>query len=194
MSRNTRLHVRSVVAPLTAAWLAAFAWLAPVPPAAAADIAPEPLLPAEATDLVPGAHLVGSGTLRFFGLQVYDGFYYSASKAYSADKPFALVLRYHRSLRGEAIATRSSEEIERLGLGTPAERERWDIAMKKLFPDVRPGDQVTGINLPGTGTRFYRNGLSLGTISDPAFGPAFFAIWFDPRTSRPEFRERLLGG
>jgi hypothetical protein len=33
----------------------------------------------------------------------------------------------------------------------------------------------------------------LGTIDDPVFARAFFAIWLDPRTREPQLRNRLLG-
>jgi hypothetical protein len=37
------------------------------------------------------------------------------------------------------------------------------------------------------------NGDPLGEIADPAFGPAFFAIWLHPETSAPKLRSALLG-
>jgi len=58
---------------------------------------------------------------------------------------------------------------------------------------VRKGDRITGVNLPPGIVRFYFNGQPIGEIDDPEFTRAFFGIWLDPRTSRPEFRKRLLG-
>jgi hypothetical protein len=172
-------------------------WFAALAVSMAVVAAPEPMapaaLPAEAAELVPGARLVGAATYTFFGLKIYDGYYFCAAKSYSPDRPFALMMNYHRHLSGEAIASRSIEEIAKLKIGSAEQRERWEAAMKRLFPDVQPGDLLTGINIPGTGTRFFRNGVVLGTVDDPAFAQAFFAIWFDPRTSRPDFREHLLG-
>lgn len=163
-------------------------------PVRAAENPADSVLPTAAAALVPGVHLVGKGTLTFFGLRIYDGHYFAAAKAYSVGEPFALLLTYHRKLHGDAIATRSSEEIERLGVGSIDDRAGWDKAMRGLFPDVHAGDQITGVNLPGTGVQFFRNGKSLGTVTDPSFGRAFFGIWFDPKTSRPELRAHLLGG
>ncbi len=154
---------------------------------------PPPALSAPAMSLVAGARVVGAATFTYFGLPIYDAYYYSTGGDYTVDKPFALALHYRRNLHGRAIASRSSEEIAQLGIGTRAEREQWDAAMKATFPDVHPGDDLTGINVPGEATRFFRNGRPIGEIADPAFGAAFFAIWFDPRTSQPELRRRLLG-
>jgi len=36
-------------------------------------------------------------------------------------------------------------------------------------------------------------GTPIGTIEDPEFARASFAIWFDPRTSEPVLRRQLLG-
>lgn len=66
--------------------------------------------------------------------------------------------------------------------------------MKKIFPDVEEGMQLTGVYVPGQATRFYRDGLFIGEVSDPEFGPAFFGIWLHPKTSAPKLRAALLGG
>ena len=71
--------------------------------------------------------------------------------------------------------------------------KRWGEAMKSIFPDVDKGDRLTGVNLPGRGAKFFRNGQPIGEVPDPDFAAAFFGIWFDPKTSRPDFRKRLLG-
>jgi hypothetical protein len=65
--------------------------------------------------------------------------------------------------------------------------------MQALMPDVRPGDQLLGIYVPDQETRFFHNGQPIGTIPDPAFGPEFFAIWLDKKTSEPDLRVALLG-
>ena len=63
--------------------------------------------------------------------------------------------------------------------------------MARIFPDVRPGDHVLGLQLP-EGAHFFLNDRPLGAIDDPAFARAFFAIWLDARTSAPELRAALL--
>ena len=69
--------------------------------------------------------------------------------------------------------------MARLGVGTEAQRIRWLQAMTALFPDVSAGQRLAGVNLPGRGAEFHLDGRLLGRIDDPAFGPAFFAIWLD---------------
>ena len=42
-------------------------------------------------------------------------------------------------------------------------------------------------------TQFYFGDRLLGEVPDPAFGPAFFAIWLDAKCRYPEVRDGLLG-
>ncbi len=152
-----------------------------------------PGLPTEVARIAPGVALRGGGDFRWFGFHVYDGFLWAAPGDDPRDGTFVLDLHYRRSLDGEKIAERSAHEIEKLGYGTPSERERWSRFMLGLFPDVRDGDRLTGVHLPGRGVRFFHNGRPIGETDDPAFARAFFAIWLDPRTSQPAFRRTLLG-
>jgi hypothetical protein len=183
MSGTTRSRARDFVAFLFAA----------VVPSAAVAAGNAPPLPTAAAALLPSVVAIGGGQLTFLGLAVYDGFYWATSPSFSTHAPFALDLHYHREIPGERIATRSLAEIEKLGRGTAEQRRRWLDAMRGVFPDVRPGDRLTGVNVPGTGVRFFRNGVAAGRVDDVEFADAFFSIWLDPKTSRPDFRRSLLG-
>ena len=140
--------------------------------------------------------LAGNGNFRYFGLNIYDAQLWVGTGGYLVTAPrmerFALDLRYARALVGKKIAASSIEEIQKLGLGTPAQRMDWQARMEKIFPDVQEGTHITGIYLPNQGARFYRDGKPLGEIMDPEFGYAFFAIWLDPRTSASALRDALL--
>lgn len=145
---------------------------------------------------IPDARAAGSGRLTWLGLHVYDARLYVPQRGFDAallgDQAFALELTYARPLDGRAIAERSRDEIARLGLGSESQRSHWLREMTRLFPDVSPGQTIAGIHLPGAGTRFYLDERPLGRIDDPEFGPAFFAIWLDPRTREPRLRSSLL--
>jgi hypothetical protein len=136
---------------------------------------------------------IGSGSLHWFGLHVYDARLAVAGERFDPAQPFALTLRYARDFKGERIAQTSIDEIRRLGFGTAAEHERWLEAMRRVIPDVRRGDELTGAAVPGRGTQFFHNGRPVGTIEDPAFARAFYAIWLDPRTRARDLRAQLLG-
>jgi hypothetical protein len=52
---------------------------------------------------------------------------------------------------------------------------------------------MTGLHTATGTVRFFHNGRSIGEIDDPGFARAFFAIWLDPKSSRSDFRRKLLG-
>ena len=154
--------------------------------------APPPYLAAD----LPQARLQGSGRLRFMGLRIYDIRLWTGPSPVGtewAGVPLALELEYARKLGGAQIAERSLVEMQRLAEPPADTAERWLVAMKKLFPDVREGDRITGLNLPGQGARFFHNGTLRGEVPDTEFARLFFGIWLSPRTSEPALRKALLG-
>ncbi|MCO4089779.1 MAG: hypothetical protein HEQ17_12920 [Limnohabitans sp.] len=135
--------------------------------------------------------------LRVWGFEVYDarlwtprGFRHSQAMQH----PFALELQYLRKLEGSAIASRSIEEMRRLGSFSEAQAQSWLNALRELFPNVAPGERITGINLPGVGAEFWVNGQRAGLVKDENFARLFFGIWLDERTSEPKMRAQLLQG
>ncbi|MEP6943023.1 MAG: chalcone isomerase family protein [Betaproteobacteria bacterium] len=161
--------------------------------AAAADT---PGLPPAVAAQLPEVRIRGGGELTFLGLSIYDARLFRDTRArgeVSTDERFALELIYKRRLYGTLIADRSVEEMTKLGYGSEEQRARWGARLKKILRDVDDGDSITGVNLPKRAVRFYKNGAPIGTIDDPEFARAFFAIWFDPRTSEPVLRKQLLG-
>lgn len=133
--------------------------------------------------------------LRVWGFEVYDarlwtpvGFRHGQYTQF----PFALELLYLRRLEGAAIASRSIDEMRRVGSFSDAQAQSWLGAMRELFPNVAAGERITGINLPGVGAEFWVNGQRVGVVKDPAFARLFFGIWLDERTSEPKMRAQLL--
>lgn len=183
---------------LAAALAAALGWnlgaQAQVPAAPAPGVPPAP---AEVAAEMPGARLQGQGRLRFMGLRVYDARLWSgavlAATADWAAAPLALELLYARSLEGIRIAERSLAEMQRQGEIEAAKATRWLGAMKQVFPDVQPGDRITGLHVPGAGARFFVNGQFKGDVRDAEFARLFFGIWLSNRTSEPTLRDALLG-
>lgn len=162
------------------------------PRVAHANLAPEPMRSA-----LPGARAHGRGLLRWWGFRVYEATLWTGA-TFDADRwvtqPFALEIRYARALSGPTLADSSAGEIEKLGIGSEASRREWAEAMRAVFPSVESGDRLTGLHRPGRPTPFWLNERRLGEVADPAFGPAFFAIWLDPRSPAPALREALLRG
>lgn len=148
-------------------------------------------------ELLPDAVPLGSGAFRWFGLKLYDAKLWAKKRSASADDwintPLALELTYTRTLHGTRIAEASIDEMKKLGIGTATQQRAWLDAMKQVFPNVDEGTQLVGLYQPGQATRFFRDGVAIGEVSDPEFGPAFFSIWLHPRTSAPKLRAALLG-
>lgn len=152
--------------------------------------------PGYVRQLLPETTLVGQGLYRWFGLSIYKARLWGDKEKVTATgwptSSFALELEYTRKLDGEDIAIASIDEIKNLGLGTNAQHDQWLADMKKIFPNVVEGQQLTGLFSPGQPSRFFLNGRSIGEIADPEFGPAFFSIWLHPKTSAPKLRRLLL--
>jgi hypothetical protein len=140
-----------------------------------------------------GLFVLGEGVLRKFGFKVYDARLWTGSKAPSFDDVFALELTYALSLDGKAIAERSVDEMRKQGGYDETSLKRWGEEMARAFPDVKKGDTLVGVSIPGKEARFYSRDKLLATITDPAFARAFFNIWLSDKTSEPRLRDKLLG-
>lgn len=132
----------------------------------------------------------GSGEFRRFGFLVYEATLWAAGDD-PLRPPLALKLTYKRHIAGKDIAAASVKEIRHLGMADSAQLKRWGEQMDRIFPDVKPGDQILGLHMPD-GARFFYNDQPAGTIDDSAFAHAFFAIWLDRNTSAPDLRAALL--
>lgn len=152
--------------------------------------------PAEVSAALPGALLQGQGRLRYFGLHIYDAALWSPAPLPPGNPlgaALALEMRYARKLAGSSIASRSIDEMKRVGDFTEADGQRWLEAMKQAFPDVSPGDRLTGVHRPGLGAAFFANGKPTAEVRDAQFAQLFFGVWLSPRTSQPALRAALLG-
>ena len=150
--------------------------------------------PAASTPLA-GARLVGQGTMRFLGFEVYRARLW-AQPGFNADQysahPLALELTYQRNFTAEAIAKRSIEEMRRVGSFTPQQAARWQQALQAALPDVKPGDRLLGLYQPGAGAVFKMGGRVVGEVPDAEFSRLFFGIWLSPQTSEPGLRQELI--
>lgn len=110
--------------------------------------------------------------------------------------PLALSLTYARDFRGSDIARRSVEEIERQSPLGDALRQRWQVQLAALLPDVRAGDALVGAYRPDQGLQFWRRRETwqwLGELGDVDLSRRFMGIWLSPQTSEPAMRQALLG-
>jgi hypothetical protein len=149
------------------------------------------------TAVPKGAVPTAFSRLRVWGFDVYDARLWTLPGFVATrfeQQPFALELKYLRKLDGDAIASRSIQEMRRVGTFTEQQEKTWLQAMRQLFPNVDHNDRITGLNWPGKGVEFWLNGQRLGLVQDPVFGRLFFGIWLHERTSEPKMRLQLLQG
>lgn len=162
------------------------------------------LLPVHATnppplpdDLVAGSSSwrpIGAGEMRWLGFRIYEASLWAPQPDWRPDAPFALAIRYDRSIPSSRLVQTSVDEMRRLGMADEARLDAWRTFLQRAFPDVDRGDVIVGVNLPGEGVVFYRGDEPTGRLADEGFARAFFAIWLDERTREPGLRTRLLGG
>ena len=144
---------------------------------------------------LPGGVQGGSATLRFLGLQVYHARLWTVADfdpQRLGEQPLVLELEYLRNFSASAIADRSIVEMRRSGSFADDQAERWNSAMRRVFPDIKAGDRLTGVHRPGQGASFLFNDRPAGEIADPEFSRLFFSIWLGPNTSEPGMRRQLL--
>jgi hypothetical protein len=143
----------------------------------------------EKPELLP----VGAATLHWFGLHVYDVALYAKETAYTTNGTAALSIRYNISVKRRKLLDTTLQEWRRLGKGDDAQRKKWIEQLESLWLDLKSGDSLTASRKGDGPTQFYFGDRLLGEVSDPAFGPAFFAIWLDENCSYPRVRDGLLG-
>ena len=152
-------------------------------------------LPSVLATVKPDWMARGSGTLRWFGLEIYRATLWAPpSVEAQSDQPFALAIRYSRALSGERLVRTSLDEMRRLGTADEATLQNWEQLLRQAFPDVEAGDVIVGVNIPSVGVEFHHGDRPSGVIRDQAFADAFFSIWFDERTREPGLRAQLIGG
>lgn len=140
--------------------------------------------------------LAGSGRLRWLGIPVYEASLWTAPQFVPerfGAHAFALEIRYARSISGNLLADTSLKQMQALDTLPAGRYSEWLQALTGTLPDVKPGDRLTGMHLPGKGLRMYFNGQLHKAIDDPLLSQSFFAIWLSPATQEPRLRAQLLG-
>ena len=150
-------------------------------------------LPELVTKDVMGLTIHGNAVMRFFGLKVYDVRLWTQMKPFTYADPFVVELVYDISLKGKDIADRSVKEMRAQGISDEMKLKRWGEEMARIFPDIKQGDTLIGVSLPGKEARFYNRDKLIATVPDPEFAKAFFDIWLSEKTSEPKLRVKLLG-
>ena len=150
--------------------------------------------PAAAPD--PSSDAVGSGTMRFFGLHIYDTRLWCARRR--CGRP-ASRSRWSWSTRAASTAPPSpnarSRRCARQRPGPSATLARWEQDDARAISRRRQaGDRLTGVRRPAPARRSFSGSRSSARSGDEAFADAFFGIWLSPRRqpAAPDLRAQLL--
>jgi Chalcone isomerase-like len=163
-----------------------------VVPAAALAIGHRPL-PHQVVSQAPGMHPLGKGRHSWWGIQMYDATLWVVGPRYSAAAPHALDLEPGRAVSADTLVTNAMGEMRDLRAGDEQKLRAWQAEMRKVIPNVKPGDQVV-IFCPDTNrTLVYLNNSSTGEVDDQTFCPAVMSVWLHPRTKHQSLRKSLLG-
>jgi hypothetical protein len=165
-------------------------WLAAA--AASASTLPDPVV-----DQGYPLRKVGAGELRWLGFPIYDASLWTSTGRYSgvgSGETVALSLWYQRSFSRDELLRITETAWKRLGQPDAAQRDRWLAELRRQWTDVAPGHNVTTVVMPDGTARFYDQRGRFAQVDDPAFGPAFLAIWLDPRSVVRDLRRELLNG
>lgn len=142
---------------------------------------------------IPNAEMVASSRLTVFLFDIYDASFYTVGGKHQVTPPYALKLAYLRDIEGEKIADQSTKEIRSQDLVDEVTLADWHSQMRKIFPNVKKGDNITGVYKDPAECTFYKNDSLIGQINNKQFCNAFFDIWFGEKTSQPELRNKLIG-
>lgn len=148
--------------------------------------------PPEIAPFIKATKPYGEARLNKLVFHVYDAALWTDAASWTIGKSFALTLRYGMNFDGDDLASRSVEEMngqKKLDQPTSAS---WRTRLATLFPDVKKGDRITAIYLPGKEARIYHNGKYRGSVTGALFARRFIDIWMSPLTSEPAVRRDLI--
>mgnify|MGYP002133122481 CR=1 FL=1 len=157
----------------------------------ASDALPEPVKTS-----MPEAKKLGNSKFTWFGLHVYDAQLWSSVGGTQFDykqHPSWLELKYGRDFEGSDIAEQSREEMEKIGSGSDEKLKAWEKKLAEIFPNIKKGDTLSALYLPGKVMQFFHNGKPLAALNDMELARSFMGIWLDTKTSEPDLRKKLIG-
>ncbi len=180
--------------------------------AAAALAAAVPGRPADAKELagvnMPETLSLGDKTLKLNGLglrkkggivKIYVGGLYletpskDAAAILAADTAKAVRMHFLRDLRKTQVTEVFAEGFEANAKEKAAKQKAAIDKMLALVPDVKDGDEMTFVYVPGKGTTFFSGDKALGTFEGKDFADVVFALWLGPKPPSEDLKKGMLG-
>ena len=137
---------------------------------------------------------VGNTDMRWTFFKLYNVTLLTDDGTYSAnDYPQALEIVYYRNIDKEDLIKATADQWRKLGIPN-AKMQPWLAELQTLWPDVRENDSLRIEVDASGGNRFLFNDQPICGIDDSEFSVSFLSIWLSPETSRPDIRQKLVGG
>ena len=156
-------------------------------------IPPAEARPSELDEVVEAKEPYGRASLTWLFFKVYDVSLWTDAPRWSMKETFALTIEYRMSFSREEIAGRTIDEMRRVTPGISATMlAGFAPQLGKLMPDVKSGDRISALHIPGRPVQFFHNGRGTGQADAEGFAEPFFGIWLSPLTAEPSIRKRLL--
>lgn len=157
------------------------------------SVLPAAARPPELSGVVQAKEPFGRASLTWLFLKAYDVSLWTDAPSWSMNETFALTIEYNMSFSREEIAERTIDEMRRVAPGVPAAKfEGLGPLLSKLLPDVKSGDRISAVHIPGRPVQFFHNGKGTGQAEVDGFAEPFFGIWLSPLSAEPGIRKRLL--
>ena len=159
---------------------------------AAPPVASRPL-PPQVLSSAPAIHPFGRGRHSVFGIPMYDATLWVVGPQWSDNAPHALDLEPNRAVSADTLVKAAIAEMRNLKVGDESQLKTWQAEMKKIIPNLKPGDQVVVFCTDANRTLGYLNNSNIGEVDDPSFCPAVMSVWLHPQTKHQALRKALLG-
>jgi cell wall-associated NlpC family hydrolase len=137
--------------------------------------------------------LQGEGTLRIIGFRIYNARLWVPGAGFTFDNDFALDITYAQGTDKQGLVLATVPELGRFMPPNSPKLDQWTNDLRRVYPDIEAGDRFIAVwRKDQNVTRFFHNDKPTGDVMGVDFGKAFFSIWLDPQTRRPELRRALL--
>jgi chalcone isomerase-like protein len=143
---------------------------------------------------------LGMRKATFLKVNVYVGALYVTRPSHDPQPlidpsaPAELILHFVRNVGESDLKNAWKEGFERVAKDQmPALGARITM-LSGWISDIKTGQRITFVRLPGTGIQVSVDGAVKGTITGDDFSRAFLSIWLGNEPPNPELKAGLLGG
>jgi chalcone isomerase-like protein len=108
--------------------------------------------------------------------------------------PAELILHFVRNVGVGDLRNAWSEGFERAAKDQLPLLNARIAMLNSWMSDMKTGQRLTFVRIPGSGVQISVNGVAKGTITGDDFSRALFSIWLGPEPPNADLKKGLLGG